>query len=81
MIMLAIALTRAATSPRIVTAANWLVNFATRALAGSLNMPETVLVSTCAFAIAYVEAVEQRATLVCPLRLWREMRRARLNRE
>ncbi len=75
MMMLAIVLTRAATGPRIVMAANWLVNFATRALAGSLNMPETVFVNTCTFAVAYAEAVEQRATLVCPLRLWRELRR------
>jgi len=77
--MLAIALYRAATCRRAIATASWLANFATRALTGSLNMPETVLVSTCAFAVAYVEAVEQRTTLVCPLRLWREMRRQRLN--
>jgi hypothetical protein len=75
MMMFAIALIRAATSPRSVAGARWFMNFAVRALAGSLNMPEAMLMSTCAFAIAYAHAVEQRATPVCPLRLWRQMRK------
>lgn len=75
MTMIAIALYRAATQPAVIAAASWVSGLIVRTLAGSLNMPEAVLVNTCAFAIAYVEAVEQRATFVCPLRLWREMRR------
>jgi hypothetical protein len=74
MTMLAIALYRAATQPALIAAASWASGLIVRALAGSLNMPEAVLVNTCAFAIAYVEAVEQRTTFVCPLKLWREMR-------
>lgn len=37
----------------------------------SPNLPEALVVHTGAFAIAYVAAVEQRAALVCPVRLWR----------
>jgi hypothetical protein len=77
MTMLAIALYRAATRPAVIAAASWASGVIVRALAGSFNMPEAVLLNTCAFAVAYVEAVERRATLVCPLKLWREMRSRR----
>ena len=80
MTMFAIALYRAVTQPAVIAAVSWASGLIVRALAGSLNMPEAVLVNTCAFAVAYVEAVEQRATLVCPLKLWREMRRREYDR-
>jgi hypothetical protein len=80
MTMLAIALYRAATQPAVLAAVSWASSLIVRALAGSLNMPEAVLVNTCAFAVAYVEAVEQRATLVCALKLWRELRRREYDR-
>lgn len=81
MMMLAIALYRAATQPAVVAAASWVGGLVLRALAGSLNVPETVLVNTCAFAAAYVEAAERRATLICPLKLWRKIRNRQLHNE
>jgi hypothetical protein len=81
MTMFAIALYRAVTQPAVIAAVSWASGLIVRALAGSLNMHETVLVNTCAFAVAYVEAVEQRATLVCPLRVWRQIRDRKLDNE
>jgi len=46
----------------------------TRTVAGSPDLPEALVVHTGAFAIAYVAAVEQRAALVCPIRLWRALK-------
>ncbi len=57
--------------PATIAAARWCLRLATRALAGSLNMPEALVVHVGAFAIACVAAAEQRVTLVCPVRLWR----------
>lgn len=81
MIHLAIALIRAAIMhPATLRAVYWCGKLATRMLAGSLNVPEALVQHTGAFAVAYVEAVEQRATLVCPIRLWRDLKGRRAQR-
>jgi hypothetical protein len=59
--------------PTPTEAARWCLRLATRALTGSLNVPEALVVHTGAFAVAYVGAVERRATLVCPMKLWRDL--------
>lgn len=74
MMHLAIALIRfVCHHPTVTGAARWCLRLATRALAGSLNVPEALVVHTGAFAVAYVEAVERRTTLVCPMKLWRDL--------
>jgi hypothetical protein len=75
MMHLAIALIRfICCHPAVTRVARWCLRLATRALAGSLNVPESLVVHTGAFALAYVEAVERRATLVCPMKLWRDLK-------
>lgn len=54
-----------------------LVMATTRLVAGALHMPDTVVRDTGAFVVAYVAAVEQRATLACPRKVMREVRRRR----
>lgn len=77
MMHLAIALIRfVCHHPTVTRTARWCLRLATRALAGSFNVPEALVVHTGAFAVAYVEAVERRATLVCPMKLWRDLKRA-----
>jgi len=52
----------------------WLLKFATRLLARSLNMPEPLLHSTGVFVFARVQAVENSfAKSLCPLRLARRL--------
>lgn len=48
--------------------ARLLLSAATRLVAGALHMPDGVVRDTTAFVVAYVAAVEQRATLVCRTR-------------
>ncbi len=62
------------THPTMIAAARWCLRLATRIVAGSLNLPEALVLHAGAFAVAYVAAVEQRATLVCPIRLWRALK-------
>lgn len=64
----------AATGPAMRSTAAALVAIMTRLIAGSLNMPEALLRDTGDFVVAYVSAVEQRAGLVCPRRVMRELR-------
>lgn len=62
------------THPTTIAAARWWLRLVTRTVAGSPNLPEALVAHTGAFAIAYVAAVEQRAALVCPIRLWRALK-------
>jgi len=57
--------------------ANVLLSAATRLIAGALYIPDTVVRDTGAFVVAYVAAVEQRAMLVCPRKIMREVRQRR----
>ena len=66
--------------PAVTGGARWCLRLATHALAGSLNVPESLVVHTGAFALAYVEAVERRATLVCPVKLWRNLKQTQSTR-
>ncbi|OQW55162.1 MAG: hypothetical protein A4S14_13725 [Proteobacteria bacterium SG_bin9] len=52
----------------------WLVRLALRSVARSLNVPESVAAQIAAFAVAYVSEVERKSALVCPRRVWRELR-------
>jgi uncharacterized membrane protein len=62
MMHLAIALIRfVCRHPAVTGVARWCLRLATRALAGSLTVPESLVVHTGAFALAYVESVERRA--------------------
>jgi hypothetical protein len=75
MIHLATALIRAAlVHPVTLRAVCWCGQFVARMLAGSLNVPEALVHHTGAFAVAYIEAVERRVTLVCPIRRWRDLK-------
>jgi hypothetical protein len=53
----------------------WVVKFATRWLARSLNMPEPLVHSTGVLVFAQVQAIETRAVkTLCPNRLLRQFR-------
>jgi hypothetical protein len=53
----------------------WTLNFATRMLARSLNMPEPLVHDTGAFVFAHVQAVENSVgKTLCPKRLLRQIR-------
>ena len=55
----------------------WLANFATRCVARRLDVPEIVVHGICLYVAAYVGEVERNASLVCPLRVFHDLRRNR----
>jgi hypothetical protein len=59
-------------------AVSWLAAFATRCVARRLDVPEIVVHGICLYIAAYVSEVERNATLVCPLRVFHDLRRNRL---
>jgi hypothetical protein len=55
--------------------APWMLNLATRLLAGILNMPEPLLHTTGIIVFAHVRAVENSVgKTFCPIRLLRQLR-------
>lgn len=75
MIHLIIAVARAAIAhPVTIQLVRWCGTLAARMLASSLNLPEPLVRNTGTFAIAYIEAVERRATWVCPMKLWHDLK-------
>lgn len=58
-------------------AAPWLAKFATRVVARRLDVPEVVVHGICLYVAAYVGEVERNASLVCPMRVFHDLRRHR----
>jgi hypothetical protein len=56
----------------------WLAQLATRLVARRLDMPEIVVHGICLYVAAYVAEVERNASLVCPMRVFHDLRRNRL---
>jgi hypothetical protein len=56
----------------------WLAKFATRLVARRLDVPEIVVHGICLYVAAYVSEVERNASLVCPVRVFLDLRRNRL---
>ena len=52
----------------------WLVQFATRIVARRLDVPEIVVHAIGLYIAAYISEVERHATIVCPIRVFRELR-------
>jgi hypothetical protein len=71
------AVTRAATSV-VSDALPWLAAFATRCVARRLDVPEIVVHGICLYVAAYISEVERNASLVCPVRVFHDLRRHRL---
>jgi hypothetical protein len=69
--------TRAAASV-ISDAASWLAKLATWIVARRLDVPEIVVHGICLYVAAYVSEVERNASLVCPMRVFHDLRRNRL---
>jgi hypothetical protein len=55
----------------------WLAGFATRLIARRLDVPEIVVHGICLYVAAYVSEVERNAALVCPVRVFLDLRRNR----
>ena len=70
----AVASVAAATLPRFLS---WLAKFATRIVARRLDVPEIVVHGICLYIAAYVSEVERNASLVCPIRVFHDLRRNR----
>ena len=64
----------AATLPRFLS---WLAKLATRIVARRLDVPEIVVHGICLYIAAYVSEVERNASLVCPIRVFHDLRRNR----
>ena len=60
--------------PRLV---KWLAKLATRLVARRLDVPEIVVHGICLYVAAYVAEVERHASLVCPIRVFLDLRRNR----
>lgn len=58
-------------------ALSWLAKFGTRVVARRLDVPEIVVHAICLYVAAYIGEVERNASLVCPIRVFRELRRGR----
>lgn len=56
----------------------WLAAFATRVIARRLDVPEIVVHGICLYVTAYIGEVERNASLVCPVRVFHDLRRHRL---
>jgi hypothetical protein len=61
----------------VTRAAPWLAKFATRLVARRLDVPEIVVHGICLYVAAYVGEVERNASLVCPMRVFHDLRRNR----
>ena len=77
MLALTISATRAA-SFVVSHAWPWLARLATRLVARRLDVPDIVVHGICLYVAAYVSEVERNASLVCPLRVFNDLRRNRL---
>jgi hypothetical protein len=55
----------------------WLAAFATRIVARRLDVPEIVVHGICLYVTAYIGEVERNASLVCPVRVFHDLRRHR----
>lgn len=67
--------TRFLASLHYAAALDWLVRFGTRIVARRLDVPEIVVHAICLYVAAYVSEVERNAALVCPIRVFKELRR------
>ena len=76
MLPLTFVVTRAAAFV-VADALPWLAKFATRLVARRLDVPEIVVHGICLYVAAYVAEVERKASLVCPLRVFLDLRRNR----
>lgn len=73
-------LTFAATRAAALIATNvwpWLIKFATRLIARRLDVPDIVVHGICLYVAAYLAEVERNAALVCPIRVFLDLRRNR----
>jgi hypothetical protein len=52
----------------------WLAQVATRIVARRLDVPDVVVHGICLYVAAYVSEVERHAALVCPLRVFLDLR-------
>lgn len=59
-------------------AVSWLAKLATRIVARRLDVPEIVVHGICLYVAAYIGEVERNASLVCPMRVFHDLRRNRL---
>jgi hypothetical protein len=57
--------------------APWLAKLATRLVARRLDVPEIVVHGICLYIAAYIGEVERNASLVCPMRVFHDLRRNR----
>jgi hypothetical protein len=67
-----------ATRAAAAVALPWLAKFATRLVARRLDVPEIVVHGICLYVAAYVSAVERNASVVCPVRVFLDLRGNRL---
>lgn len=58
----------------VADATAWLVQFGTRIIARRLDVPEIVVHAIGLYIAAYISEVERQATIVCPIRVFRELR-------
>lgn len=58
----------------VADATAWLVRFGTRIVARRLDVPEIVVHAIGLYIAAYIGEVERHAAIVCPIRVFRELR-------
>jgi hypothetical protein len=76
--MLALTLVATRAIATLVSRASaWLLQFATRLIARRLDVPEIVVHGIGLYVAAYVAEVERNASLVCPIRVFHDLRRNR----
>lgn len=80
MIPLALMIARPLTAIPVADAMSWLVQFSTRIVARRLDVPEVVVHAICLYVAAYIGEVERHATIVCPIRVFRELRQRQATR-
>jgi hypothetical protein len=68
----------ALTTCAVSCAVSWLAKFAMRVAARRLDVPEIVVHGVCLYVVAYIGEVERNPSLVCPLRVFHDLRRNRL---
>jgi hypothetical protein len=76
MLPLTFVVTRAAAF-MVSNALPWFAALATRVMARRLDVPEIVVHGICLYLAAYVAEVERNAALVCPMRVFHDLRRNR----
>jgi hypothetical protein len=62
----------------VADATAWLVQFGTRIIARRLDVPEIVVHAIGLYIAAYIS--ERHATIVCPIRVFRELRQRQASR-